>query len=91
MQFFRFELDASQFEMGFSGTASGPWSWWKGLQDVYCLFEAIIYKRCMVHIRASWTVNSGLCGLQLCVMFTQVTCITETEAAQVYTGATYLL
>ena len=58
VQFFMFELDASLCEMAFSGPSTGPWSWWKGLQDVYCLFEAIIYKRCTVHIRAPCTVNS---------------------------------
>ena len=60
-------------EMGFSGPASGPWSWWKGLQDVYCLVEAIICKRCMVHIQAPCTVNSEIGGLRLCAVFTQMT------------------
>ena len=56
-------------------------------KDVYCLFEALIYKQCMVHIWAPCTVNSGLCGLRLCVVFTQIICIVETETVQIYIGA----
>ena len=55
-------------------------------KDVYCLFEALIYKQCMVYIWAPCTVNSGLC-LRLCVVFTQIICIAETETVQIYIGA----
>ena len=54
----------------------------KGLLDVYSLFEAS-----MVHIKAPYPVNSLTLWFTVECGVTQIICITETEAAQVYVAA----